>query len=113
MPETLEYSAHSSILLSAGQDDAEPMWKDSNVLEIKSEILDYTKGLSNWPMVVIGESGSGKTSLLAQTCRELQKDQPFDHILFHCVSGAPDSQELSLFLFRIIEDLKKRVSAEY
>ena len=113
VPETLEYSAHSSILLSAGQDDAEPMWKDSNVLEIKSEILDYTKGLSNWPMVVIGDSGSGKTSLLAQTCRELQKDQPFDHILFHCVSGAPDSQELSLFLFRIIEDLKKRFHVRF
>ena len=42
------------------------MWKDADVIDTKNEILDYIKGLSNWPMCLIGDPGSGRTSLLAQ-----------------------------------------------
>ena len=46
--------------------EEEPMWKDADVIGTKNEILDYIKGLSNWPMCLIGDPGSGRTSLLAQ-----------------------------------------------
>jgi len=113
-PDVPEYSGHDTILLNAGNSEDEPMWQDPEVNEIKGEILDYIKGLSNWPMAVIGsESGSGKTSILVQACRELRKEQPFDHILFHSVGCVSDSTELTLFLYRLIIELIKRFEVRY
>ena len=113
-PDVPEYSGHETILLNAGNSEGEPMWQDSDVNQAKSEILDYIKGLSNWPMAVMGsESGSGKTSMLAQTCRDLRKAEPFNHILFHSVGGVTDSTEMSLFLYRMIAELIKRFEVRY
>lgn len=66
LPEVSEHSGHETILTTAGNTSEEPMWKDANMNETKNEVLDYIKGLSNWPMCIVGETGSGKTSLLAQ-----------------------------------------------
>ena len=65
LPEIPEYGRHEKIVLTAGLSEDEPMWKDPDVMDAKSEIWDYFKGLSNWPMMVIGNSCSGKTSILA------------------------------------------------
>ena len=113
LPEIPEYGGHENIVLTAGLSEDEPMWKDPDVMDAKSEISDYFKGLSNWPMMVIGDSCSGKTSILAQACRDLRREQPFDHILFHSVGGAPDSTELTFLLFRLIEELTKRFEIRF
>ena len=63
--------------------------------------------MSNMPMCVVCHEGS-RLSLSyantyttnAQASRDLRKEQPFDHILFHSVGGTPDSTDVSLFLFR-------------
>jgi len=113
LPEILEYGGHANILMTAGKGEDKAMWKDPDVMDAKSEISDYFKGLSNWPMIVIGDVCSGKTSILAQACRDSQKEQPFDHILFHSVGGAPDSTELTFLLFRLIEELIQRFQVTF
>lgn len=112
-PEVPEYCGHETILLHTGFSDDEPMWKDPEVMDAKSEFLDYLKGLSNWPTILIGDVGSGKTSMIAQTCKEIQKDQPFDHIIYHSVGGTTDSVDLSLILYRFIVEVIKRFEVRY
>jgi len=113
IPDNPEYCGHESILMHAGNDKDEPIWKDPDVLITKNELVDYSKGLSNWPTVLIGDSGSGRTSVLAQACKDLRKQQPFDHILFHSIGGTPDSSELTLFLYRMISEISTRFDVEY
>ena len=113
-PQTSEYSGHETILLQSDESESSPMWKDPDVTDAKDEISDYIKGHSNWPMAVIGsDSGSGKTSIVARACRDLRREQPFDHILFHSVGRVSGSCELALFLYRLIEELTLRFEVTY
>ncbi|MCA9086481.1 MAG: DUF4062 domain-containing protein, partial [Planctomycetaceae bacterium] len=59
-------------------------------------------------MVVTGESGGGKTALLAAWARDWSKNHPEDFIFQHYFGATPDSASPEGFLRRLLGELKER-----
>ena len=60
------------------------------------------------PLVITGESGLGKSALLANFINQYQIKNPDTYILYHFIGGAPDSTDYLQIIRRIIEELKLR-----
>jgi len=60
------------------------------------------------PLVVLGESGIGKSALLANWFLEYRKNHPDDFALIHFIGGTPDSLDPVRLLQRIMWELKRR-----
>ena len=60
------------------------------------------------PMVVLGESGSGKSALLANWVRTYQKEHPETFVLAHFIGASPFSSNWVNILQRILAELKKK-----
>ncbi|MBF8277207.1 MAG: hypothetical protein HW390_2280 [Candidatus Brocadiaceae bacterium] len=60
------------------------------------------------PLVVLGESGSGKSALIANWAKEYQEDHPGDFMVFHYIGGTADSADYVKILRRIMEEIKER-----
>jgi tetratricopeptide (TPR) repeat protein len=58
------------------------------------------------PLVITGESGLGKSALLANWIVQYQKENPETYILYHFTGGAPDSADYTQIVRRILEELK-------
>lgn len=59
-------------------------------------------------MVVTGESGGGKTSLLSEWAQKWQDENPDDCLFQHYFGATPDSTSIDKFLRRLFGELKDR-----
>lgn len=59
------------------------------------------------PLVILGESGSGKSALLANWAHAWRKQQPGSPVLTHFIGSTPDSVNWATMLRRILGELKK------
>jgi nephrocystin-3 len=59
-------------------------------------------------LVVTGESGSGKTSLLASCIEHWIEKYPDDFVFVHYFGATPESTSVSGFLSRLLSELKRR-----
>ena len=64
-----------------------------------------TKGL---PLVALGESGSGKSALIANWIKKYRKEHPNDFMVTHFIGGTADSADYAKILRRIMEEIKER-----
>lgn len=62
------------------------------------------------PLVITGESGLGKSALLANWIAHYQKNHPDTYILYHFIGGVPDSADYIQIVRRILEELKLKFS---
>lgn len=60
------------------------------------------------PLVVLGESGAGKSALIANWAKEYQEKHPEDFMVFHYLGGTADSADYVKILRRIMEEIKER-----
>lgn len=78
-----------------------------------------SKNTKQAPLVILGEPGSGKSSLLANWLLNYKDAKPNDFIITHFIGSAPDSSNYFDILRRIMLELKDRfgfsesVSYEY
>lgn len=77
---------------------------DHELLDQLSRLVDYPAP----PILISGQSGSGKSALLANWIATRQKIKPQDYILYHFVGGATDSTNIYSIMRRICEELKSR-----
>jgi tetratricopeptide (TPR) repeat protein len=65
------------------------------------------------PLVVLGESGSGKSALLANWFLQYSRLHPADFALIHFIGATPDSADPIRFLRRIMLEIKRRFSDQF
>jgi hypothetical protein len=62
----------------------------------------HASGAGDKALVVLGESGSGKSALLANWALRHRAAHPDDFLLLHFIGGTPDSADLAAMLRRIM-----------
>jgi tetratricopeptide (TPR) repeat protein len=62
----------------------------------------------NLPLVILGESGSGKSALLANWALRHRGAHPGDLLLLHFIGGSPYSSDWAAMLRRIMGEFKRR-----
>ncbi len=60
------------------------------------------------PLVVLGESGSGKSALLANWAAKCRQDHPDDFLIMHFIGATPYSADWAAMLRRIMGEFKRR-----
>jgi hypothetical protein len=60
------------------------------------------------PLIITGESGSGKTSLISNWLKRINKVHPELFMFFHFTGGATDSTDPMNFLYRLLHELKTK-----
>ncbi len=60
------------------------------------------------PLVLLGESGTGKSALIANWSEQYRKNHPEDFIVCHYIGSTSDSSDYVNILRRIIEEIKER-----
>ena len=60
------------------------------------------------PLIVLGESGGGKSALLSNWALRYREQHPGDFLLLHFIGGSPDSANATGILRRIMLELKQR-----
>ena len=65
------------------------------------------------PLVVLGESGVGKSALLANWFHEYRKRHPTEFALIHFIGATPDSADPIRLLRRIMLELKRCFSEQF
>ncbi len=60
------------------------------------------------PLIVLGESGGGKSALLSNWALRYREQHPEDFLLLHFVGSSPDSASATGLLRRIMLELKKQ-----
>jgi nephrocystin-3 len=68
-----------------------------------------SKGL---PLVLLGESGSGKSALLANWVQRYKEKHPDDFMLLHFIGSTPDSADYVRILRGVMEEIKERYEPE-
>ncbi len=64
------------------------------------------------PLIVLGESGSGKSALLANWAAHYRSLHPDELLLMHFIGSTPDSSDWVLMLRRIMGEMKRRFGIE-
>ena len=64
------------------------------------------------PLVLLGDSGSGKSALLANWALRYQKEHPHDMLIMHFIGASPYSADWSAMLRRIMGELKRRLDIQ-
>jgi len=64
------------------------------------------------PLIIVGESGCGKTALLANWAKEYQQAHPDDLVFWHFCGSSPGSTETIALLRRIMATLKSHFHME-
>ena len=59
-------------------------------------------------LIVKGESGSGKSALLANWVKHFREKHPDDFILVHYIGSTSDSSDYSKLLYRVMGEIKRR-----
>lgn len=60
------------------------------------------------PLIILGESGSGKSALLANWAIKYRKDHPDVILLMHFIGATPYSSDWAAMIRRIMAELKRR-----
>jgi hypothetical protein len=71
------------------------------------ELLDQHIESANPPLVLTGESGCGKTALLANWVERYRESYPQDLIIQHYIGSTPDSADWMRVVTRILGELKR------
>lgn len=69
--------------------------------------LDSHAAAAGGPLVLLGESGSGKSALLANWIEHWRAEQPRDFIFQHYIGGTPDSADHYRLMARLIAEIKR------
>jgi len=69
--------------------------------------LDRHVDSDGGPLVLLGDSGSGKTALLANWVAHWKKEHPGDFIFQHYIGGTPDSADHWKMIRRLMAEIKK------
>jgi tetratricopeptide (TPR) repeat protein len=64
------------------------------------------------PLMVLGESGSGKSALLANWVELYRKKHPDDFVIMHFTGSTPDSADYTRIIGRIMGEIKERYAPE-
>ncbi len=70
--------------------------------------VDAHMRASRLPLLVLGESGSGKSALLANWALKYQAEHPGELVLTHFIGASPASADLAAMLRRLMTELKQR-----
>ncbi|MEO0101292.1 MAG: tetratricopeptide repeat protein [candidate division WOR-3 bacterium] len=68
----------------------------------------YIQGIDRRPVVITGESGSGKSAFLASWYRQYTEKYPNDYVLAYFIGASPDSTNHFRLLRNMCKELKKR-----
>ena len=68
----------------------------------------YADGQEGLPIILLGESGMGKSALLANWGKEYCKAHPDEYLLHHIVGTTMHSDPLSGMLYRILGELRRQ-----
>jgi NACHT domain- and WD repeat-containing protein len=66
--------------------------------DILQKISEYTKSSNNHPLAVFGESGSGKTALMAKAIEQVQKEYLEAKVIFRFIGATPGSTDIRSLL---------------
>lgn len=75
--------------------------------EYFTRINAYFAGDPKMPLVILGESGSGKSALVANWCGRFEDDNPGDFLFMHFIGSSADSASHLRLLRRLFEELKQ------
>ncbi|MGR3177956.1 MAG: tetratricopeptide repeat protein [Candidatus Anammoxibacter sp.] len=64
------------------------------------------------PLVLMGESGSGKSALIANWVEKYRKKHPDDFMVSRFIGGTPDSADYVNLLRRIMEEIRERYESK-
>ena len=64
------------------------------------------------PLVVLGESGAGKTALIANWIMHFREENPDEFVIMHFVGGTQQSSDWALMLRRIMNEFKRRFNID-
>jgi nephrocystin-3 len=64
------------------------------------------------PLILLGESGSGKSALIANWVGRYREKHPDDLMVMHFIGSTPDSADYVRILRRIIEEIKEKYEPE-
>lgn len=70
--------------------------------------LDEHVASDDPPLVILGESGAGKSALIANWIEKYRKAHPDDFLVTHFIGGTADSADYAKILRRIMEEIKER-----
>ena len=70
--------------------------------------LDEHIEADDQPLIVLGESGSGKSALLANWAVNYRDKNPHDHMIMHFIGSTPYSSDWAAMLRRILGEFKRR-----
>lgn len=76
------------------------------------ERLDAHAAGEGAPLVVLGESGSGKSALLANWALRYRRSHPDELVLMHFIGSSPHSTDWAAMLRRILGELARRFEIE-
>lgn len=76
------------------------------------EILDKHVQSDEVPLVITGESGMGKTALVANWLNQFNKNNPDTFVFFHFVGSSADSTSYINLVKRLIEEIKLEFGLE-
>ena len=74
--------------------------------------LDQHVDSNDKPLVVTGESGLGKSALLANWIAHYQKNHPDEFVFYHFIGGAPDSSDHTALMRRIMLEMQAQFGIE-
>jgi tetratricopeptide (TPR) repeat protein len=74
--------------------------------------LDAHVAGTDQPLVILGESGAGKSALVANWVARYRQARPDDFVLTHFIGGTPDSTDWTRMLRRIMGEFKRRFNIQ-
>ena len=81
-------------------------------IEEASQLTEHVESTDRQPMVITGESGSGKSAFLATWYRQYAAEHPDDHVLAYFIGASPDSTDHMRLLRNMCKELKSNFNLE-
>ncbi len=75
-------------------------------------ISEYLKGAGRHPMLVVGASGSGKTSLMAEAARRAERDHTGAEVVKRFLGSTPDSSVTQKLLEGLCRQIDRKLAGE-
>jgi WD40 repeat protein len=75
-----------------------------------SAIEDYLKGRNRSPLVVFGESGTGKSALMAEAIKRARENHPGAKVLYRFIGATPGSSDRSFLLESLCHQIARTYS---
>jgi len=81
-------------------------------VEILDSIKDYIHGTDNHPLAIYGESGTGKSALLAYASEQAKEQSPDAKVIFRFVGATPGSSDIRSLLESLCHQISDVYSAD-